>query len=133
GAVGNASERVQELMRRFEAQAAKASQLQSAMQDLQGTASSQDRSVAVTVAASGAVLDLQLAPNAVRKSAHELQQQITDTIREATENAAERMNEAVAPILGDEFDRFQEAFNARSSAIAPLGATTSPPADQPAS
>ncbi|MCC5698794.1 YbaB/EbfC family nucleoid-associated protein [Klebsiella pneumoniae] len=43
----------------------------------------------VTVGPSGAVLDLQLAPNAVRQSADALQQQILTAIREATANAAQ--------------------------------------------
>ncbi|MDA3630199.1 YbaB/EbfC family nucleoid-associated protein [Saccharopolyspora sp. WRP15-2] len=107
------------MMRKFEEQAQKASQLQSAMQDMQGTASSPDRSVTVTVAPSGAVLDLKLAPNAVRQSANDLQQQIMATIRAATASAAEQMNTAVAPILGDQFDQFQQAFNAEGMAIKP--------------
>lgn len=83
------SERIQEMMRRLEEQAQKASDLQSAMQNMQGTASSPDRSVTVTVGPSGAVLYLQLAPNAVRQSADALQQQILTAIREATANAAQ--------------------------------------------
>ncbi|MER7081934.1 YbaB/EbfC family nucleoid-associated protein [Saccharopolyspora kobensis] len=107
------------MMRKFEEQAQKASELQSAMQGMQGTASSQDRSVTVTVAPSGAVLDLRLAPNAVRQSANDLQQQIMATIREATASAAEQMNNAVAPILGDHYDQFQQAFKAEGMAIKP--------------
>ncbi|MFB9567839.1 YbaB/EbfC family nucleoid-associated protein [Saccharopolyspora hordei] len=106
-------------MRKFEEQAQKASELRSAMQGMQGSATSPDRSVTVTVAPSGAVLDLRLAPNAVRQSANELQQQIMATIREATANAAEQMNNVVAPILGDQFDQFQQAFNAEGMAIKP--------------
>ncbi|MER7014132.1 YbaB/EbfC family nucleoid-associated protein [Saccharopolyspora sp. NPDC000359] len=126
-----ASDRIQEMMRRFEEQAQKASELQSAIQDMQGTASSADRSVTVTVAASGAVLDLKLAPNAVRQSANELQQQIMATIRQATSNAAEQMNNAVAPILGDQYDQFQQAFSAQAPTLQPPaddGATPEPPA-----
>ncbi|KAA5831882.1 YbaB/EbfC family nucleoid-associated protein [Saccharopolyspora hirsuta] len=117
--MSTASERIQAMMRRFEEQAQKASELQSAMQDMQGTASSQDRSVTVTVAASGAVLDLKLAPNAVRQSANDLQQQIMATIRQATANAAEKMNSAVAPILGDQYEQFQQAFNAQAPTLKP--------------
>lgn len=62
-----AAERIQEMLRTFEEQAAKATQLQSAVQDMRGTATSDDRSITVSVAPSGAVLDLQLAPNAMRK------------------------------------------------------------------
>lgn len=113
------------MMRRFEEQAQKASELQSAIQDMQGTATSPDRSVTVTVAASGAVVDLKLAPNAVRQSASALQQQIMATIREATANAAEQMNNAVAPILGDQFEQFQQAFTAQAP-------TLKPPADDEA-
>ncbi|MBB5152756.1 YbaB/EbfC family nucleoid-associated protein [Saccharopolyspora phatthalungensis] len=117
--MSGASERIQEMMRKFQEQAQKASELQSAMQDMRGTASSPDRSVTVTVAPSGALLDLRLAPNAVRQSASDLQQQIMATIREATANAAEQLNSTVAPILGDQFDKFQEAFNVEGAAIKP--------------
>jgi DNA-binding protein YbaB len=117
--MAGAAERIQEMLRNFEEQAAKAGQLQSAVQDMRGTATSDDRSITVSVAPSGAVLDLQLAPNAVRKQAHELQQQIMDTIRRATTHAADQMNETVAPILGDRFSEFQEAFNAQTSAVKP--------------
>ncbi|WP_175548280.1 YbaB/EbfC family nucleoid-associated protein [Saccharopolyspora flava] len=107
------------MLRDFEEQAAKAAQLQSAVQDMQGTATSDDRSVTVSVAPSGALLDLQLAPNAMRKQAHELQQQIMDAVRRATESAANQMNEAVAPILGDRMSQFQEAFNAQTAVVKP--------------
>lgn len=130
--MSNASERIQEMMRKFEEQAQKASELQSAMQGMQGTASSQDRSVTVTVAPSGAVLDLRLAPNAVRKSANDLQQQIMATIREATASAAEQMNNAVAPILGDHYDQFQQAFKAEGMAIKPTTDEDAPATPQPA-
>ncbi|WP_433869390.1 YbaB/EbfC family nucleoid-associated protein [Saccharopolyspora sp. CA-218241] len=117
--VSGASERIQEMMRKFEEQAAKADELQEAMQGLQGTASSPDRSVTVTVAPSGALLDLRLTPGAVRHSAAELQQTIMATVREATASAAEQLNETVAPILGDRFDQFQQAFNVEGVAIKP--------------
>lgn len=119
-------------MRKFEEQAQKASELQSAMQGMQGTASSQDRSVTVTVAPSGAVLDLRLAPNAVRQSANDLQQQIMATIREATASAAEQMNNAVAPILGDHYDQFQQAFKAEGMAIKPTAGDDVPAPSEPA-
>jgi hypothetical protein len=61
--MAGAAERIQEMLRNFEEQAAKAGQLQSAVQDMRGTATSDDRSITVSVAPSGAVLDLQLAPN----------------------------------------------------------------------
>ncbi|MEV0696628.1 YbaB/EbfC family nucleoid-associated protein [Saccharopolyspora sp. NPDC050389] len=129
--MSSASERIQEMMRKFEEQAQKASELQSAMQGMQGTASSPDRSVTVTVAPSGAVLDLRLAPNAVRQSANDLQQQIMATIRQATSSAAEQMNEAVAPILGDQFDKFQEAFNVEGVAIKPTAGDETPEPESP--
>lgn len=130
--VSSASERIQEMMRKFEEQAQKASELQSAMQGMQGTASSPDRSVTVTVAPSGAVLDLRLAPNAVRQSANDLQQQIMATIRQATASAAEQLNNTVAPILGDQFDKFQEAFNVEGMTIKPTTGDETPNQAEPA-
>ncbi|WP_190822864.1 YbaB/EbfC family nucleoid-associated protein [Saccharopolyspora pogona] len=130
--MSSASERIQEMMRKFEEQAQKASELQSAMQGMQATASSPDRSVTVTVAPSGAVLDLRLAPNAVRQSANDLQQQIMATIRQATASAAEQLNNTVAPILGDQFDKFQEAFNVEGMAIKPTAGDETPAPESPA-
>ncbi|QUH04765.1 YbaB/EbfC family nucleoid-associated protein [Saccharopolyspora erythraea] len=115
----DASERIQQTLRQFEEQVQKAAQLKSAIQDMHGTAASPDGAVTVTVAPSGAVLDLRLSPNAVRQSHTDLQQAILAAIREATQNAADQLNETVAPVLGEQFDQFQEAFNA--NAARPLG------------
>lgn len=119
--MSDASARIQDMMRKFEEQAQKATELQSAMQDLKASASSPDGAVKVTVAPSGAVLDLQLSPSSVRKSHAELQQSIMAAIRAATQNASEQLNSTVAPILGDQFDQFQEAFNVQGPAIKPDG------------
>ncbi|GAA2345411.1 hypothetical protein GCM10009854_22820 [Saccharopolyspora halophila] len=122
--MSSSAERIQEMLSRFEEQAQQAGRLQSAMQEMRGTASSQDRSVTVTVAPSGAVLDLKLEPNAVRRSANELQQQIMAVIREATATAAEQLDQAAAPILGEQYEQFQEAFNAGVPAMKPASEDT---------
>ncbi|QTR04033.1 YbaB/EbfC family nucleoid-associated protein, partial [Saccharothrix algeriensis] len=57
--------RVQDMLRTFQEQAAKASQLQEAMKELRGVGRSRDGAVTVTAAPSGAVLGLQLAPAAM--------------------------------------------------------------------
>ncbi|MGJ7906910.1 YbaB/EbfC family nucleoid-associated protein [Actinopolyspora sp. H202] len=54
------SERIQRMMSDFEQQAAKAAEVKDQMSELRGTARSKDGTIEVTVAPSGAVLDLRL-------------------------------------------------------------------------
>lgn len=110
--VPDRQQRLQQLMRSFEEQAKKAAQIQAVMKDLRGTARSADGSVTVTVAPSGAVLGLQLSPGAVRKSHVALQTEIMQTIRQATQNAAQQLESSLAPILGDQLERFKQGMNA---------------------
>ncbi|MDI2027576.1 YbaB/EbfC family nucleoid-associated protein [Saccharopolyspora sp. TS4A08] len=113
------SERVQEMMRKFEEQAAQAGRLRERMQEIKGRARSADGSVSVTVAPSGAVLDLQLTAAATRQPHSSLQQSIMTAIREATQDAAQQMDETVTPVLGDRAEQFKSAFNAHSPAPPP--------------
>lgn len=121
--MADAATRIQEMLRKFQEQAQQASELRSAMQDLRGSASSPDGSVTVTVAPSGAILDLKLTPNAVRRSHTELQQAILGAVRQATADAAQQLDDTVAPILGDRFGQFQQAFNAEAPVLRPDAAT----------
>jgi DNA-binding protein YbaB len=132
-AVTGRQERMQALMRTFEEQAKKAGELQQVMQGLRGTGRSRDGAVTVSAAPSGAVLGLQLAPNAMNRSHVQLQQDILDAIRMATQNAAQQLDTAVAPILGDRLQQFKEGMAASGvepmmpSAPPPPGAPQSPP------
>lgn len=110
---------LQEKIRAFQEQAAKAGQLKDKISELRGQARSGDGSVTVTVAPSGAVLGLQLSPNAMKYSHTQLQQEILATIRAATQQAAQMLQETVVPVLGDQADRFKEAFNAHSGVVMP--------------
>lgn len=119
------SERIQEMMRKFEEQAAQAGQLRERMQEIKGQGRSADGSVTVTVAPSGAVLDLQLTASATRQPHTSLQQSIMAAIREGTQDAARQMDETVQPVLGDRAEQFKSAFNAHSPA--PPTAPSAPP------
>lgn len=119
------SERIQEMMRKFEEQAAQAGQLRERMQEIKGQGRSADGSVTVTVAPSGAVLDLQLTASATRQPHTSLQQSIMAAIREGTQDAARQMDETVQPVLGDRAEQFKSAFNAHSPA--PPAAPSAPP------
>ncbi|MGX7823602.1 YbaB/EbfC family nucleoid-associated protein [Actinokineospora sp. 24-640] len=117
------------MMRRFAEQAAKAAQLKESISRLKGSARNTDGSVTVTVAPSGAVLGLNLSPAAMNKSHTQLAQEIIGTIRAATQQAAAAMEDAVRPALGDEhYQRFQDALRAHSPAVDGLGPTTPPAA-----
>lgn len=110
---------LEEKIRAFQEQAAKAGQLKDKIADLRGQARSGDGSVIVTVAPSGAVLGLQLSPNAMKYSHTQLQQEILATIRAATQQAAQMLQETVTPVLGDQAERFKDAFNAHSTVMMP--------------
>ncbi|SDF47269.1 Conserved DNA-binding protein YbaB [Lentzea fradiae] len=118
-------ERMQSLMRSFEEQAKKAGELQQAMKDLRGVGRSPDGAVTVTAASSGAVLGLRLTPNAVNRSHVQLQQEILDAIRMATQNAAQQLEQAVAPILGDRLQQFKDGMAA--SGVEPIMPSAPPP------
>lgn len=112
--------RLDDAIRSFQEQAGKVAQIKDKLAELRGQARNGDGSVVVTVAPSGAVLGLQLTPNAMRMSHTQLQQEILSTIRQATQNAAQALQDTVGPVLGDKAAQFQEAFSAHSP-IQPLG------------
>ncbi|WP_309112311.1 YbaB/EbfC family nucleoid-associated protein [Saccharothrix sp.] len=112
--------RLDDAIRSFREQAGKVAQIKDKLAELRGQARNGDGSVVVTVAPSGAVLGLQLSPNAMRMSHTQLQQEILGTIRQATQNAAQALQDTVGPVLGDKAAQFREAFGAHSP-IQPLG------------
>ncbi|MFS8102273.1 YbaB/EbfC family nucleoid-associated protein [Lentzea alba] len=118
---------LEEKIRAFSEQAAKAGQLKDKISELRGQARSRDGSVTVTVAPSGAVLGLQLSPAATRMNHTQLQQEILATIRAATQQAAQLLQETVTPVLGDQAERFKDAFNAHSHVLMP----EAPPQNRP--
>ncbi|MBC6450816.1 YbaB/EbfC family nucleoid-associated protein [Actinokineospora xionganensis] len=64
-------------------------------------ATERSESVTVTVAASGALLDLRLEDSALRKSADELATEILTLTRKARQNAAVGVAQAFQPLGGD--------------------------------
>lgn len=112
-------------LRSFQERAAKAAELKERIAGLRGSARNADGSVTVTVAPSGAVLGLQLGPQAMRRSHTALQQEILTAIRDATKQASAALNESVEPVLGERAEQFREAFNAH---VEPLGPSAPPPA-----
>jgi len=110
---------LEEKIRAFQEQAAKAGRLKDKISELRGQARSADGSVTVTVAPSGAVLGLQLSPTAMKYSHTQLQQEILAMIRAATQQAAQVLQDTVAPVLGDQAERFKDAFNAHSGVVMP--------------
>lgn len=110
---------LEEKIRAFQEQAARAGQLKDKISELRGQARSGDGAVTVTVAPSGAVLGLQLSPTAMKYSHTQLQQEILATIRAATQQAAQMLQDTVTPVLGDQAERFKDAFNAHSNVMMP--------------
>ncbi|MFI6097993.1 YbaB/EbfC family nucleoid-associated protein [Lentzea sp. NPDC051213] len=110
---------LEEKIRAFQEQAAKAGQLKDKISELRGQARNGDGSVTATVAPSGAVLGLHLSPNAMKYSHTQLQQEILATIRAATQQAAQALQDTVTPVLGDQAERFKDAFNAHSGVMMP--------------
>jgi DNA-binding protein YbaB len=123
-------QRMQELLRSFEDRASKATQLRETLKDVRGSGRSPDGAVTVTVAPSGAVLGLQLAPHAMRRTHTALQQEILQVIRQATQHAAAQLEQAVAPLLGDQLGQVRRGLGAGAdNAVAPEAPTPPPPAD----
>jgi DNA-binding protein YbaB len=125
----SAEARFQQAMRAFEEQAARMASLKEQLAGLKGSARNSDGSVTVTVAPSGAVLGLTLSPEAMRRTHTQLQQEILGTIRRATEQAAQAMEDTVRPVIGERYDQFQQALGAHAGPVEPLGPTTPPPAE----
>ncbi|HKS48152.1 MAG TPA: YbaB/EbfC family nucleoid-associated protein [Amycolatopsis sp.] len=124
--------RLEQAMRAFQQQAAKAAELKDKIGELRGQGSSADGSVTVTVAPSGAVLGLQLTPAAMRRSHTQLQQDILGAIRQATQQAAAALQETVQPLLGDRAKQFRDAFEAHVPQVGPAEPSTgTPPPNSP--
>ncbi|QRP45842.1 YbaB/EbfC family nucleoid-associated protein [Amycolatopsis sp. FDAARGOS 1241] len=117
--------RLDAVLQRFQEQAARAAELKKQIANLRGHARNADGSVTVTVAPSGAVLGLQLSPQAMRRSHTALQQEILGAIRSATLQAAAALDQTVEPVLGERAGQFREAFNAH---VEPIGPSAPPPA-----
>jgi hypothetical protein len=66
----------------------------------------------------------------MRYSHTQLQQEILNTIRQATEQAAQALQATVTPVLGDRAAQFSEAFNAHSAVVRPEG-PDAPPSSVP--
>jgi DNA-binding protein YbaB len=125
GVVTDRQQRLQAMMRSFEEQAAKAGAVREVMKDLRGVGRSRDGAVTVTTAPSGAVLGLQLSPGAMSRSHVALQQEILDAIRMATQNAAQQLDAALAPILGERLAEFKQGMAA--SGVEPILPSAPPP------
>ena len=104
-------ERVERMLRSFEERVQQISQAQEKLRELQGTARSGDGAITVTVSPAGAVLDLRLSPDAMKRSHTALQQDILKAIRLATANAAQRMDTELEPILGEHLAEAKQAMN----------------------
>lgn len=107
-------DRLSVAMRSFQEQADKAKQLQEAIKTMRGVAQAPEAGVTVTVAPSGAVLDLRLDPKAMDRSHTALQQAILAAIRQATANAAAQMEAVAAPLLGERMQQFRDAMGAHA-------------------
>jgi DNA-binding protein YbaB len=105
-------DRLSAAMRSFQEQADKAKQLQEAFKTMRGVGQAPDAGVTVTVAPSGAVLDLRLEPKSMDRSHTALQQAIIGAIRQATANAAAQMEAVAEPLLGDRMQQFRDAMGA---------------------
>jgi len=106
------SDRVEHMMRVAEEQAQKAGELQDAVENVRGTATSADGSVTVTVSPSGALLDLRLSPQVSRQSHTVIQRTIMSTISEAGRRASEALRDAASSALGDQIGHFQYIVDA---------------------
>jgi DNA-binding protein YbaB len=89
---------------RSRAQVAKYHEIRAALEKLRVTASSIDRSVTVELAAGGAIVDLTLTAQAMRKTPQTLAGAILEAIRVGLAEVAERTTAEVEPLTGRRVD-----------------------------
>ncbi|AXX32578.1 YbaB/EbfC family nucleoid-associated protein [Actinosynnema pretiosum subsp. pretiosum] len=96
-------ERFQARMTRVEQQFAGVDDMRQRLAELEVAATSADRSVTVVAGPSGAILDIRLTEQAVRKPAHALAGELMSTLRKAVAEAARRQAGIVDGALGEAF------------------------------
>lgn len=105
----------EELMRSFDEQirnaTRQAEQIRTAARETKIRQASNDGTLAVTVASNGDVVALEIKDAAMRKQASELSHSIMTTLRAAQSQLAARMQEALAPVLGDETGAMEAVIN----------------------
>ncbi|AUS78571.1 hypothetical protein C1701_09535 [Actinoalloteichus sp. AHMU CJ021] len=106
-----ASDRVGHLLRSFEERARQVTELGQRLSGVRGVATSSSGVVTATVTPSGALVDLRLSPAATDRSHVALRQEILETVRAATRDAAERLEEMVGPVLGEDAQRIRDAVS----------------------
>ncbi|MBB5956003.1 DNA-binding protein YbaB [Saccharothrix tamanrassetensis] len=100
-----------EWMREFEAKIAdakvKAEAVQRGLESAQGTASSKDGAVTVTVAPNGALTDVRLTADAMRKSHAQLSAEIVAVARQAQRSAAVQVAETFEAVNGTDSETYR--------------------------
>lgn len=81
-----------------------AADLRTVVATTRGSARSADGLVSAVVAPGGALVSLELDERVMERTALSLQQSIVDTIHRASADAAEQLEAAVRPIVGDRYD-----------------------------
>ncbi|WP_016700687.1 YbaB/EbfC family nucleoid-associated protein [Actinoalloteichus spitiensis] len=133
----DASDRVRHLLRSFEERARQVTELGQRLSGVRGVATSSGGVVTATVTPSGALVDLRLSPAAAGRNHVALQQEILQTVRAATRDAAGRLEEMVDPVLGADAQRVREAVSSAGDVPAsrtdegPPPAPRGDPADTP--
>lgn len=95
-----------------EAALEEAADLRTVVATTRGHARSGDGLIQATVAPGGALVTLELDDRVMSGTAFSLQQSIVETIRRASQDAAQQLESAVRPIVGD---RYEDALAAASS------------------
>lgn len=83
--------------------------LQDRLRQTQGTAEAADGKVKVTVGPTGALMDLQIDPRAMRLGSEALREHILAAVQEATARVAEEISGAVGRFTGEDGSRFGAA------------------------
>jgi class 3 adenylate cyclase len=96
-------ERFQAKIKQAEVKFAGVGEMQDRLTQLEAVATSPDRTVRVVAGAGGAVMDVQLTPDALRQPAPALAATIMSTLREAVAEAVRRQAGIVDETVGDAF------------------------------
>ncbi|MEU7481303.1 YbaB/EbfC family nucleoid-associated protein [Lentzea sp. NPDC042327] len=129
-------ERLQSQMHRIDEQFANVGEMQQQLAEMEAVATSQDRAVTVVAGPSGAIKDIRLTDQAMRRSPHDLAAALMSTLRQAVAEAARRQATIMEGAFGDDMRLTDQVLQTQAQLFGmsteELRAVTAEPGAQPA-
>lgn len=107
-------ERFQAQMQRVDQQFANVGEMQQRLTELEAVATSADRAVTVVAGPSGAIKDIRLTDQAMRRPPHALAAELMSTLRQAVAEAARRQAGIVEGALGDDMNLSEQVLESQA-------------------